>query len=98
MRGTVAKALRRQARAETEGKPAKAYLSKQHVKRREIKTEVEVDDADKGKKGIFSKAINGVRKLFRTERQVIRVTSEQIRVDPASTRGRYLELKRARKA
>lgn len=76
MRGTVAKALRRQARATTEGNPAVAYLSRGHVK--------EVPTTYTDKRGVEQK---GTR----------RITTTEVRLDPDSTKGKYRELKRARK-
>lgn len=96
MRGATAKALRRQARLLTEGAPAKAYLSRQHQKSREVTTSKEVKAPASGPDG-FSRVVKGVRKFFVREKKILRVSSEEIRLDPASTKGMYKMLKRNRR-
>lgn len=95
MRGKVCKALRRQARAETEGNPAVAYLSRQGRRERVVERTVE---ARAGEPGAFSRAVRGVRRWFKKVPQKIRITSEEIRLDPNSTKGRYRWLKKQWKA
>lgn len=97
MRGTKAKALRRLARAATEGAPAKAYLSRRHDKKRAKQAVTPVLDGEdlRGKKTMV-KVVNGIRKLFKRETETYQVRSEEVRLDPASTHGYYKRLKTRR--
>ena len=90
MRGTVAKALRRQARAATEGMPAKAYVSRHHSRDKVVKNAVPAEASEKG----FFKLVNGIKRWMKTEQQIMRTTTEEVRLDPKSTRGTYVALKR----
>lgn len=94
MRGATAKALRRRARAATEGAPAKAYLSRQHVRTREVEQEVEHDGPVEGETKVRTRIVNGVMKFLKLEKKTLRVTSTEVRLDPASTKGYYKHLKR----
>lgn len=80
----------------TEGAPAKAYLSRQHSKTREVRRSVEVKTPVAGEK-VFTRVINRVTKFFKKEITKLRVSSEEIRLDPASTKGFYRMLKRNRR-
>lgn len=87
MRGKVAKALRRQARAATEGAPEAAYLSRQHVKEKLVPVINKITGLPEFEKGKFG--ARGKPLL-----QKARIITEEVRLDPNSTKGHYRQLKR----
>lgn len=90
MRGAKAKALRRLARKATEGAPSRAYFSRQHTRTRVVKSVVEAKPEEKG----FLKLVGGAIKRMKRVERTVRVTSEEMRLDPVSTKGFYKHLKR----
>lgn len=84
MRGKLAKALRRQARAVTEGAPAKAYLSRQHERT------IEVPVRDKHGRLVPESAALGSKTVM----QRVKVSSYEMRLDVNFTHGAYKALKR----
>lgn len=81
MNGRTAKALRREAKAATQGAPERAYLERKHSRNKKV--------PKRNKLGDVVKDANGKPVMIE-----VRITATEQRLDPTSTKGYYRQLKR----